>query len=41
VVVVVSRYFFDRVTNAEVIETGSNLSDHCPVWIEFSNNQGP
>ena len=32
-----SRYLFDRITNAEVIETGSNLSDHCPVWIKFSN----
>ena len=34
---VVSRYLFDRVTDADIIESGCNLSDHCPVWIEFSN----
>jgi len=32
---VVSRYLFDRITNAEVIETGSNLSDHCPVGLNL------
>jgi len=33
----VSGSLFDKVDDAVVIDTGNNLSDHCPIWIKLTD----
>jgi len=34
---ITSRNLFDKVDDAEIIEIGSNLSDHYPLWIHIAD----
>ena len=34
------RTLFAKVINAKVVELGSNLSDHCPIWIHIGDVDG-
>jgi len=33
----VSRSLFDKVDDAHIIDTGNNLSDHCPIWMKLTD----
>jgi len=37
---ITSRSLFDKVTNARIVDLGSNLSDHCPIWMHIGDVDG-
>jgi len=37
---ITSRNLFDKVDDAKIIEIGSNLSDHYPLWIHIADSSG-